>query len=165
MSYILNALKKAEQDRLRDDPKDLEDFASARWDPYEQQLSSSKTTIVMMIIAVAILGLVVVIYLGGLKSLNQPNGSVSNSAVSKEIIEEQPVQTLPAAQPDPFAVPTLDISGHMYFAEDSPSNRLFANSQSFKEGDLIANGWILVAIGVDGIEMANKDRSVFVSYP
>jgi hypothetical protein len=33
MSFILNALKKAEQDRLREDPKDLEDFASARWDP------------------------------------------------------------------------------------------------------------------------------------
>ena len=41
MSFILNALKKAEQERLREDPKDLEDFASARWDPYEQKASSS----------------------------------------------------------------------------------------------------------------------------
>jgi hypothetical protein len=44
MSFILNALKKAEQERLREDPKDLEDFASARWDPYEQKASSSKAS-------------------------------------------------------------------------------------------------------------------------
>jgi hypothetical protein len=31
MSYILNALKKAERDRLREDPQDLNDFASAHW--------------------------------------------------------------------------------------------------------------------------------------
>jgi len=35
MSYILNALKKAERDRLREDPKELDDFASAHWDPYK----------------------------------------------------------------------------------------------------------------------------------
>ena len=52
MSYILNALKKAEQDRLRDNPKDLEDFASARWDPYQQQPSSSKTAIILGLICI-----------------------------------------------------------------------------------------------------------------
>jgi hypothetical protein len=40
----------------------------------------------------------------------------------------------------------------MYFAQGSESNRLFANDQSFKEGDLVANGWRLTAIGIDGIE-------------
>ena len=29
MSYILDALKKAERDRLREDPKELDDFASS----------------------------------------------------------------------------------------------------------------------------------------
>ena len=42
MSYILNALKKAERDRLREDPKELDDFASANWDPYQQAPSSSR---------------------------------------------------------------------------------------------------------------------------
>ena len=71
MSYILNALKKAEQDRLRDNPKDLEDFASARWDPYEQQTSSNKTALILSMIALVALGVAVVIYMDGLKPLVQ----------------------------------------------------------------------------------------------
>jgi len=35
MSYILNALKKAERDRLREEPQDLDDFVSSGWDPYQ----------------------------------------------------------------------------------------------------------------------------------
>jgi len=53
----------------------------------------------------------------------------------------------------------------MFFAEGSKSNRLFANDKSFKEGDLIANGWRLTAIRIEGIEMAKQKRSVFVAYP
>ena len=59
----------------------------------------------------------------------------------------------------------LEISGHMYFAQGSESNRLFANDQSFKEGDLIANGWQLTAIGIDGIKMEKQSRLVFIAYP
>ena len=40
-----------------------------------------------------------------------------------------------------------------------------ANVKSFKEGDLIANGWQLTAIRIEGIEMAKQKRSVFVAYP
>jgi len=40
MSYILDALKKAERDRLREDPKELDDFASSNWDPYQQEPKS-----------------------------------------------------------------------------------------------------------------------------
>ena len=36
MSYILNALKKAEHDRLREEPQDLDDFVSSGWDPYQK---------------------------------------------------------------------------------------------------------------------------------
>jgi hypothetical protein len=43
MSYILNALKKAEQDRLREEPQDLDDFVNSGWDPYEKTRQSSST--------------------------------------------------------------------------------------------------------------------------
>ena len=36
MSYILNALKKAEHDRLREEPQDLDNFVSSGWDPYQK---------------------------------------------------------------------------------------------------------------------------------
>jgi len=165
MSFILNALKKAEQDRLRDDPKDLEDFASARWDPYEQKPSSGKTMVVLAFVFVAILSLVLVIYLDVLQLPSQSNKSESDSVSIPEAIEEQPNQSPLFVEPDPLALPILEISGHMYFAEGSKSNRLFANDRSFKEGELIANGWRLAAIGIDGIEMAKQERSVFVAYP
>ena len=41
MSYILNALKKAEHDRKREEPEDLDDFVSAGWDPYQEQPKSA----------------------------------------------------------------------------------------------------------------------------
>jgi hypothetical protein len=81
------------------------------------------------------------------------------------VFEYTTIEVKPIAEIDPFALPILEISGHMFFAEGSKSNRLFANDQSFKEGDLIANGWRLTAIRIDGIEMAKQKRSVFVAYP
>ena len=58
MSYILNALKKAERDRLREDPKELDDFASAHWDPYKPEpvkdSSWLKVTVVLVPLAVVI---------------------------------------------------------------------------------------------------------------
>ena len=41
MSYILDALQKAERDRLREDPKELDDFVSANWNPYEPEVEST----------------------------------------------------------------------------------------------------------------------------
>ena len=40
MSYILNALKKAERDRKREEIEDLDDFVSADWDPYKEPTES-----------------------------------------------------------------------------------------------------------------------------
>ena len=165
MSYILNALKKAEQDRLRDDPKDLEDFASARWDPYEQQTSSNKTALILSMIALVALAVAVVIYMGGLKPLVQKTEILQSGEAVTQAVEKQSIEVKPTVETDPYALPVLDISGHMFFAQGSKSNRLFANDQSFKVGDLVANGWRLSAIRIDGIELAKQGRSIFLAYP
>jgi hypothetical protein len=159
MSYILNALKKAEQDRLRDDPKDLEDFASARWDPYEQQTSSNKTALILSMIALVALAVAVAIYMAQKTEILQIGEAVTQA------IETQSIEVKPTVEADPYALPVLDISGHMFFAQGSKSNRLFANDQSFKQGDLVANGWRLSAIRIDGIELAKQGRSIFLAYP
>lgn len=159
MSYILNALKKAEQDRLRDDPKDLEDFASARWDPYEQKTSSNKTVLILSVISLVALAVAVAIYMNGFKPLAQKTEILQSGEAVSQAIETQSIEA------DPYALPVLDISGHMFFAQGSKSNRLFANDQSFKEGDLVANGWRLSAIRIDGIELAKQGRSIFLAYP
>lgn len=165
MSYILNALKKAEQDRLRDDPKDLEDFASARWDPYEQKTSSNKTALILSMILLVALAVAVAIYMNGFKPLAQKTEILLSGEAVKQAIETQSIEVKPKVEADPYALPVLDISGHMFFAQGSKSNRLFANDQSFKEGDLVANGWRLSAIRIDGIELAKQGRSIFLAYP
>jgi len=165
MSYILNALKKAEQDRLRDDLKDLEDFASARWDPYEQKTSSNKTALILSMIALIALAVAVAIYMDGLKPLAQKTEALLSGEAVTQVIETQSTEVRPKVEADPYALPVLDISGHMFFAQGSKSNRLFANDQSFKQGDLVANGWRLSAIRIDGIELAKQGRSIFLAYP
>ena len=165
MSYILNALKKAEQDRLRDDPKDLEDFASARWDPYEQQTSSNKTALILSLIALVALAVAVAIYMDGFKPLAQKTEILQSGKAVTQAIETQSIEVKPTIEVYPYALPVLDISGHMFFAQGSKSNRLFANDQSFKQGDLVANGWRLSAIRIDGIELAKQGRSIFLAYP
>lgn len=165
MSYILNALKKAEQDRLRDDPKDLEDFASARWDPYEQKTSSNKTGLMLSMIALVALAVAVIIYIDGFKLSAQKTEILLSGEAVTQAIEAQSIEVKPKVEVDPYALPVLDISGHMFFAQGSKSNRLFANDQSFKQGDLVANGWRLSAIRIDGIELAKQGRSIFLAYP
>jgi hypothetical protein len=166
MSFILNALKKAEQDRLREDPKDLEDFASARWDPYEQKASSNKPLMIFSAVLLLVLSVGVLFYLmndSGLKQNNSVVNAVETNTSSVEIPES--VITAQTQLIDPMALPLLNISGHMFFAQGSSSNRLFANDQSYKEGDLIANGWVLMAIQLDGIKLKKNERLEFIAYP
>ena len=173
MSYILNALKKAERDRLREDPKELEDFASARWDPYQQQPSSNTLKYVLIIAALVALCLGLSAYLGifssspqtAIDSIDAPLASAPNPTVDKTPEVDRVSIAESVAQPIRSAVPELAISGHMYFAEGSPSNRLFANGQSYKEADRVAEGWVLVTIGVEGIQIHSGERLEFLPYP
>ncbi len=166
MSFILNALKKAEQERLREDPKDLEDFASARWDPYEQKASSSKPLMIFSAVVLLVLSVSVLFYLMNDRGLKQNNPVVNNVETNTAPVEIPESVTTVQTQPvDPMALPLLNISGHMFFAQGSSSNRLFANDQSFKEGDLVANGWVLMAIQLDGIKLKKNERLEFIAYP
>ena len=166
MSFILNALKKAEQERLREDPKDLEDFASARWDPYEQKASSSKPLMIFSAVVLLVLSVSVLFYLMNDRGLKQNNSVVNTLEANTSPVEiPESVSTAQIKPIDPMALPLLNISGHMFFAQGSSSNRLFANDQSFKEGDLVANGWVLMAIQLDGIKLKKNERLEFIAYP
>ena len=67
-------------------------------------------------------------------------------------------------QAQPLSMPELQISGHMYMAEGSASNRLFANGGSFRQGDKIDDRWTLLAVGIDGIEISAGERREFLPY-
>ena len=107
----------------------------------------------------------VAIYMDGFKPLAQKTEILQSGKAVTQAIETQSIEVKPTIEVDPYALPVLDISGHMFFAQGSKSNRLFANDQSFKQGDLVANGWRLSAIRIDGIELAKQGRSIFLAYP
>ena len=163
MSYILDALKKAERDRLREDPKELDDFASSNWDPYQQP---SKSDLPRYLFFLAVLLLV----LGGLfiysRMLNLPQPSVDTAPVKQDLVSAQvaPPAAVPASAEKPLSLPQLKISGHMYIDEGSASNRLFANGRSFRQGDKIDEHWTLTNIGVEGIEINAAERSELLPY-
>lgn len=164
MSYILNALKKAERDRLREDPKELDDFASANWDPYQQSPSSNRlrnSLIIGAIIALSIaVGAIGVAYLSAIPE--SPATGLTEPANPKPI---EVIEVPKSPQRSKAEMPTLSISGHMYFADGSPSNRLFANNQAYRENDSIDEDWVLTKIGVDGIEIRSGERTASLPYP
>lgn len=174
MSYILNALKKAERDRLREDPKELDDFASAHWDPYKPEpvkdSSWLKVTVVLVPLAVLI-----GVYFGSTKmtqveapklspamndSILQVDESTNSSSVEPlQTIETQPLPIDPVQiKNEALAVPDLVIAGHMYLNQGSTSNRLFIGERSFREGDAIDSVWTLVAINSDSFMIRADDR-------
>jgi hypothetical protein len=167
MSYILNALKKAEQDRRREDPKDLEDFAGARWDPYQQQASSKTAIYVVVAVLLLLLGFGVA-YLGFFAPSAQQSVGEPQIAVPQldrvTATEPQVVDTV-IAPPVKDQVPQLAITGHMYFDVNSASNRVFADGKAFKEGDTILGDWVLLAIGTEGIEIGSAELVEFIPYP
>ena len=59
MSYILDALQKAERERRREEPKELEDFVSANWNPYEPEIepTSPKTLGFLIVLLLLLIGL------------------------------------------------------------------------------------------------------------
>lgn len=174
MSYILDALKKAERDRLREDPKELDDFASSNWDPYQQTPTSNSTKYLVVAIGALLMLLGLIIYSGSLPQLSSeipraalaekelldiPGGLADEPRVEQALETEAPQQAVAElAPPVKKAPPQLRISGHMFIAEGSPSNRLFANQQTYRVGDKIDQDWTLVAIRLQGYEIAFADR-------
>jgi hypothetical protein len=179
MSYILDALKKAERDRLREDPKELDDFASSNWDPYQKATESNSVKYLVLVIGFLALLLVLVIYSGSVSQapttaepgvIAVPQGEellipepLAAQAASKVADAESPAREQ-LATAGRKALPPLTISGHMYIAEGSSSNRLFANQRTFRAGDKIDQHWTLVAIKLQGYEIQSADRFETLPY-
>ena len=171
MSYILNALKKAERDRLREDPKELDDFASAHWDPYSpapvKDSSWLKVTVPLAVLSGVYFGSTEMTQVEAPKLSPAMNYSVLQLDESTNRSSGEPLQTI-ETQPLPIdpvqiknealAVPDLVIAGHMYLNQGSTSNRLFIGERSFREGDAIDSVWTLVAINSDSFMIRADDR-------
>jgi hypothetical protein len=167
MSYILNALKKAEHDRKREEPEDLDDFVSAGWDPY-QETPKSGASYKLAIIIVAIASLLFV----GFYSLNsgqqQAVEVLETEAVTEQVIEQGAKQQVaPKNQPaieefveEPIAeelveeelqLPEVTIAGHIYIRSGSAKNRIFIGDKIYYVGDSIDGDWVIESINFDSL--------------
>ena len=174
MSYILSALKKAERDRLREDPTELDDFASGHWDPYQPEPVKDKSWLKVTVVLVP-LAVLIGAYFGSTKMtqveapklspamndliLQVDESTNSSSGEPLETIETQPLPIDPVQITNKaLAAPDLVIAGHMYLNQGSTSNRLFIGERSFREGDAIDSVWTLVAINSDSFMIRADDR-------
>jgi hypothetical protein len=175
MSYILNALKKAEHDRKRDESEDLDDFVSAGWDPYQEppkRVASYK----LAIIIVAIAALLFV----GFYSLNfgpqQSAEVLDTEAPTEQGVEQVPEQGVkqqvaPENQPaieefveEPVAeelvveelqLPEVTIAGHIYIRSGSVKNRIFIGDKTYYVGDSIDGDWVIESINFDSLSISS----------
>ena len=190
MSYILDALKKAERDRLREDPKELDDFASSSWDPYQQQAESNSVKYLALVIGFLALLLALVIYSGSLSQAPTEgllkDSPVIEQALTEEGLAEEEALSKEEALPEKISagrigdvpnqvpaesastlrqpLPKLTISGQMFLAEGSPSNRLFAGQRTFRVGDKLDQHWTLMAIDVQSFDIQSGDQTATLPY-
>jgi hypothetical protein len=162
MSYILNALKKAEHDRKREEPEDLDDFVSAGWDPY-QEAPKSGASYKLAVIIVAIAALLFV----GFYSLNpglQQAVEVVEEVVSDQLAEpsveqqvapvlEEFVEEAIADEPaeEELQLPEVTIAGHIYIRSGSAKNRIFIGDKTYYVGDSIDGNWVIESINFDSL--------------
>ena len=165
MSYILDALQKVERERLREDPKEFEDFVSAHWNPYEPEIesTSAKTFGVVVVVLLLSIGLgSYLILLTPISDSGQPLAEVHQQAPQSVTVIPQTLPELKVS--GPISLPVMVVSGHMFIAEASASNRLFTGQRTLKAGDRIDQNWILLTIDLDGFRIRSGERTEYLSY-
>jgi hypothetical protein len=171
MSYILNALKKAERDRKREDSEDLDDFVSAGWDPYQEPTENNNSYKVAAIIVLIALLLCVGFYSLTKQVINdtipaselqQTDEVIAHTPVEKQIIQqsdgsqntpviEEPVEA--SLELEALQLPEVAIAGHIYIRSGSPKNRIFIGEKTYYVGDRIDSDWVIESINFDSLNI------------
>ena len=178
MSYILNALKKAETDRKREQSENLDDFVSAGWDPHQgtpERGASYKLAAFILIVA----GL---LFYGFYSLTTQRNIDTSARSELRQIPEAVSVAEKNMPQPvapekttvignastDPVAemsstreiqLPDITIAGHIYIRSGSAKNRIFIGDKIYYVGDRIDSDWVIEAINFDSLSIRSGTMS------
>jgi hypothetical protein len=173
MSYILNALKKAEHDRKREESEDLDDFVSAGWDPYQETPKSSAT----YKLAAFILVIAALLFYGFYSLTNQHNVHTTVpisqpqqaiDALEAETVTEKTIQQPVVSQKEPvieesvfeeLQLPEVTIAGHIYIRSGSAKNRIFIGERTYYVGDAIDSNWVIESINFDSLSIRSGDLS------
>ena len=180
MSYILKALKRAENDRSKDNPKNFEDILSDEWSTREPDTKNySRWTFFLAVLLIIAAVLILSIVLTD-TTLNQRNSSFDESSKkidSGMITERQEIVISDSAANDlslnnnpiqsSISIDNIgkDISGYIFAGPNSNANSIFIGGKSYKKGFTIEDGWLITAIMQDGFVIEKDGKKKKLSYP
>ena len=174
MSYILDALKKAQQDRAREGDIAFEDITNSTWDSIESD-SGRPDLAVIIVFSITILALLIsVVYFiyerdsieldfSSDKDYSRLDESMSRN---EKVLEEK--ATLETSRDsigeDLKRAPDISITGSIYMSDGAPGNKIFIGDRAYREGDLIYEHWVLFLIGEQTIELRSGDSAYLINY-
>mgnify|MGYP006080311963 CR=1 FL=1 len=169
MSYILNALKKAERDRKREEAEDLDDFVGAGWDPYQEPVKNNASytvaAIILLIAALLFYGfynltnksVVSDVEIASENLIEMPVNSQQEPLETQSVKQklEEPVEKLPQDEPvnEELRLPEVTIAGHIYIRSGSAKNRIFIGEKTYYVGDAIDSDWVIESINFDSLSI------------
>ena len=178
MSYILNALKRAEHERSREEPENLDDFVNSGWDPYEKTTKASAGYWLPIAILVIAAGLFYVFLnlssqvelrpgaavLPVEEPIEEPNKEPDAVAVleSTPAVENPRVLSrneIVTATVVNRALPDLSISGHIFIRGGSRLNRIFVGENTYYVGDNLDPNWVIESINSDSLELRSGTQT------
>jgi hypothetical protein len=189
MSYILNALKKAEHERSREEPENLDDFVNSGWDPYEKTSKASAgywLPIAILVIAAGLFygfsnlssqlelrpGAAVLPIKERIKErierIEKPTEETTEEPVAVAVVESTPAVENPgvlssneivAATVVNRALPDLRISGHIFIRGGSRLNRVFVGENTYYVGDNLDPNWVIESINSGSLELRSGTQT------
>ncbi len=174
MSYILEALKKAQHDRVRENVIDVEDLTSVVWDSMELKKKRKGSTGFLVILITALALIFSVIYFFYEKNSIEPGlmSEADNFELDKSELsdsqgsEENGISqtSLDGIDENFGRVPEIAVTGSIYMGNGALGNKIFIEDREYREGDLISGQWMLFHIGPQAIELRSGDSAVLIHY-
>ena len=171
MSFILNALQKAERDRLRDEKFEIEDLTSSVWEPNNTTRKPSRRLIfqISSILIIFCFGVLIFVYVN-LKDVIL-DGETADTDVTYLPIESAPESAIPGMQVGKSSTieapptPIIEITGSIFLSDGSKSNRILIDDKALRTGDLVDLNWRVESIRGDGVVLRFKEHKVEIPYP
>ena len=172
MSFILNALQKAERDRLRDEKFEIEDLTSSVWEPNNTTRKPSRRLIfqISSILILFCLGVLIFVYVS-LKDVILDDETADTDVTHLPIESAPETSVISGLQVGKSSIieapstPNIEITGSIFLSDGSKSNRILIDDKALRTGDLVDLNWRVESIRDDGVVLRFKKHTVEIPYP
>ena len=192
MSYILSALRKAERDRQQSDPVTAESFIAGDAPvgiDSDNRPVKGQWTVAVAVLTISVLALGLAALMLSERNAVPGERDVGNRLTESKpidyrvpVIEEKPVEPPPAtdkteekaaannslpapAQSSVQPLPTLNITGYIFFEDDPARSKLFVDGIVYRKDSRLGPGLILTGFERDRVEVSFEGRSREIPVP